>query len=223
MKINWRYAIGEVIIVIIGISIAFGLNKTWQDRKDRKVEKTYLDGLTTDLQKDHDALNRNLGRFDKNLSKIKHLRPHLYRELPGRDTVARMFFELAEMISFFPNSGTYDALINSGDLKLISNAELRTALEDHYNFYEILEYEETRLLNFHKTYLSDFMIYKVDFDKVFRGDNSFLDQKVTPNLLNTMFGIFSLGREKTEEGLERTEKLLMRMQAESNSAKTRIE
>lgn len=47
-KINWKYAAGEIIIVIIGISIAFTLNSWAAGRKDKVLAKQYLENLKQD-------------------------------------------------------------------------------------------------------------------------------------------------------------------------------
>ena len=51
-KVNWRYAIGELIIVTLGISIAFALNSWAESNKQEKKTKVYLQGIITDLQDD---------------------------------------------------------------------------------------------------------------------------------------------------------------------------
>ncbi len=39
-KINWKYAFGEILIVIIGISIAFAMNKCATDSKNEKEKSS---------------------------------------------------------------------------------------------------------------------------------------------------------------------------------------
>lgn len=39
-NINWRYAFGEIIIVIIGISIAFALNNWAANTKEKRIKKS---------------------------------------------------------------------------------------------------------------------------------------------------------------------------------------
>ena len=56
MKINWKYAIGEVIIVIVGISVAFLLNNWASERKEAKIRQQYLVNLANDLSGEIDHL-----------------------------------------------------------------------------------------------------------------------------------------------------------------------
>ncbi len=48
-NINWKYAIGEIIIVSIGISIAFGINTISSDLTYKKKHKEYKQSLIIDI------------------------------------------------------------------------------------------------------------------------------------------------------------------------------
>jgi len=53
------YAIGEIILVAIGILIALAINNANEDRKSRKQEVNYLKNLQTDITlefKNNDSL-----------------------------------------------------------------------------------------------------------------------------------------------------------------------
>jgi hypothetical protein len=47
-----KYAIGEIILVVIGILIALSINNWNKQNEDRKLEKRYISELTLDLQQD---------------------------------------------------------------------------------------------------------------------------------------------------------------------------
>ena len=46
----WSYALGEILLLVIGILIALQINNWNEDRKERKLAATYLDNLELDLQ-----------------------------------------------------------------------------------------------------------------------------------------------------------------------------
>ena len=48
----FKYAIGEILLVVIGILIALQINNWNEERKDRKLEKNYVELLTQDLRSD---------------------------------------------------------------------------------------------------------------------------------------------------------------------------
>ena len=51
------YAIGEIILVVIGILIALSINNLSNHNKDRKLEKQYISSLINDLQADSIAIS----------------------------------------------------------------------------------------------------------------------------------------------------------------------
>ena len=59
-----RYAIGETVLVVIGILIALQINNWNEYRKDRLIEKNVLEGLAKNLE-------MNIKRFEKRLSNIQ--------------------------------------------------------------------------------------------------------------------------------------------------------
>ena len=50
------YAIGEIVLVVIGILIALSINNWNNNNKDRKLEKLYISGLINDLEGDSIAI-----------------------------------------------------------------------------------------------------------------------------------------------------------------------
>jgi hypothetical protein len=53
----FKYAIGEIVLVVIGILIALQINN-WNENRLKNIEiKTYLNGLIDDLNWDNEALN----------------------------------------------------------------------------------------------------------------------------------------------------------------------
>lgn len=52
-----RYAIGEIVLVVIGILIALQINNWNEDQKGKQREMTYLENIKTDLLLNIDELN----------------------------------------------------------------------------------------------------------------------------------------------------------------------
>ncbi|NRB46122.1 MAG: hypothetical protein HRU41_00505 [Saprospiraceae bacterium] len=211
MKINWRYAIGEVIIVIIGISIAFALNNWAESNQARKVEALYLKNLEKDLSNDLDSLNKNLYLLGQNLEDINQLRPHLGRQIPGRDTVFGKVFRVAETVAFIPEDATYHTLINSGDFKLISDFDLKSAIEKHYREYLHMQRAYDRRDNFSKNYMADFFV-SLDYDAIYARKLDFMDDKRLRNMIFSLQGIIYLQIKAADNAKKSTEDLLASIQ-----------
>lgn len=41
-KTRWRWFVGELIVVIVGVLVALSIEQAWSDRKDRDLELEYL-------------------------------------------------------------------------------------------------------------------------------------------------------------------------------------
>lgn len=56
----FKYAIGEIILVVIGLIIALSINNVNQDRKDCVQELTLLKQLKNDFNSNLDEVNQKL-------------------------------------------------------------------------------------------------------------------------------------------------------------------
>lgn len=207
-KINWRYALGEIVIVIIGITIAFALNNWASNSKERKVRQQYLQSLEADLLAEKDHLSENITAFQSKIDDVKVILPCLYGRQEGRDTIAPKVFSLAELVNFKPNDLTYKTLINSGDLTLFDDLEFRKALESHYAGHEQIILDYQRQQKIHEKYFGDFMIYNMDYSKYGQGDYSFLDDKLLRNIVQSLYGTFHIGISSSQQGIDNCEEMI---------------
>lgn len=67
-KINWRYALGELSIVVVGILIAVSLNAAWGNRQDTAREQAYLQQLAADLDLTADRLTNSIRYMDDTIA-----------------------------------------------------------------------------------------------------------------------------------------------------------
>ncbi len=127
------YAIGEIILVVIGILIALGINNNNQYKKNRKIEFTVLQKMTDDLKKDSLSFSNLLARemaFDKDIDSIylwldEQNESNLFKIVPKMES-------LGSSSIFYPNTGTYDEATSSGLFNNIINDSLRSEIFDYY-------------------------------------------------------------------------------------------
>ena len=177
-KINWKYTLGEVIIVVIGISIAFSLNSLKENLSNSKHKTQYLENMTLDIDKELKELNRINLEIQSKLKTIREIKPFLGSRSENRDTIVSKVFELARMVNFYPENTTYQTLINSGDMKLIDDFQLRRSIEEHYSYHKNVLQNYIRIEEIHKKHLGNFFIYELDYDKLQKGNLDFLDSKL---------------------------------------------
>jgi hypothetical protein len=207
-KINWKYAIGEIFIVIIGITIAFSLNKCSENSKDQTLKLQYLSNIKRDVEADKAILEENLESIKKKIDIASEIIPKLNTNAPDKMSIVGKVFSIVSLTNFNPNDNTYQTLINSGDLKLIDDFEIKTAIEKHYSNYETMGQDYTRLENIRKEYVGNYFIYNIDYDAFGKGKFGFEDEKLLKNIILSMRGAFDLKLKATQNGIDSCNKLL---------------
>jgi len=208
-SINWRDLLKELFIVVAGILIAFALNNWAQNRNNHSLLQDYLVSLQADLAADTLEMTENLATLRKNLTFQQSLMPHFYRELPGRDTIAAGFFKRSIFPFFNSQDATVNTLMNTGDLKLIKSFELKKALLDHYDKYELLYQENERAESFVRDYVAKYMMTEIDQGAFFQGGpNEVLKDVKFRNMAFSVYGIIQIQEKRYTEALERARDLM---------------
>ena len=207
-SINWKYAFGEILIVIVGISIAFSMNKCANDSKNEKQKQQYLSNLKNDVLSNKIQLEKNYQEIETKFNTANEILPIINTDNPAKMGIIRDIFSIATITNFESNDITYQTLINSGDLKLIDNFELKTAIEEHYSYYDVMLKDYERQENIHKEYLGSYFIHNVDYDAFKQGKFGFQDEKLLKNIIQSMSGSFQFKMNATKKGIASCDSLI---------------
>lgn len=142
------YAVGEVILIVIGILIALGINNWNQRRMTQDREQFYLAGLKEEFSESRIKL--------ENLIKVNRLNYEGAKRIAGyiRDKERRpdekelsqlLYNSFSYEIDYNPNNSLLNELINSGRLKDISNSRLRKKLTSWESFIQSVHRQEASL------------------------------------------------------------------------------
>jgi len=126
----FKYAIGEILLVVIGILIALSINTWNENRKESEFEKEILEQIKTNLEKDRAALvsfANNGKRAIASTNKILALPPG-----SKHDSLKYWLGDIMQFDRFQPLTSSYEVLKSKG-LDLISNKELRFQLGSYYD------------------------------------------------------------------------------------------
>jgi len=129
-RAHWGALAGELVVIVAGILLALLIDGWAQGRQDRDTEVTYLQFLDRDLQQTVDELDE-LTAFERAQMEDGLF---VYRSLSdGIDQADTMAVSLAlarlgTRRTTRVASATYVDLINTGNLQLIDNRELRDAV-----------------------------------------------------------------------------------------------
>ena len=141
------YALGEIVLVVIGILVALQINNWNEYQKDRNREKMYLESLEGDLRESQDELERVIDKTNR--VKIAALQLLEY----STDTVPMpppAVFDSLVITTFgytiaMTNEGTINDITGSGDLKVIRNDSLRSMIASWEAGFKMIRERENLL------------------------------------------------------------------------------
>jgi len=122
-----KYAIGEIILVVIGILIALQINNWNEAEKERKREKMYLESLVIDLKESQAELERVIEKTDQVAAASIQLLEYSIDTVPMPPPAVfdSLVLETFGYTVAMTNEGTINDISGSGDLKVIRNDTLR--------------------------------------------------------------------------------------------------
>lgn len=129
--VNWRYAVGEVVLIVVGILVALAASEWQTDRAERRTEIALLSELHTGLAADLPAAQELLYRYREIAGQLTPLLEHMQAGASYGDSLAVQF---GAAYGFGPidfNRAAYESIKSQG-LDVISDAELRSAIAHFY-------------------------------------------------------------------------------------------
>lgn len=151
----FKYAIGEILLVVIGILIALQINTWNSSRIDSNKEKEYLHNLLddTDIQKlivDAQIVHENKMRL-----KCEKALKHLNSKSINVDSINIYLTDITRK-SFVINDPTFQDLKSSGNILLIKDTRLRNKI---LSFYQYLDYSALVIQTSNLKSISEFRDY----------------------------------------------------------------
>ena len=134
------YAIGEILLVIIGILIALNINNQNEQRKERILEEKILIGIEQDFIQTRERLINTISQQQDVLKYSQNLINIIENEETSVSSDSIGLCITRGALSFFraePITGTYDALIGAGNTSIIHNQDLLESLADFSSLFNL--------------------------------------------------------------------------------------
>ena len=137
-----KYAIGEIVLVVIGILIALSINNWNENRKSNALAKKYISEIKSDLMNDTMTYNSALNRLNQTLENNKTLlNPDLTSNL-SKDSLHSIIWDSFHSIRIYKiDNATYQKLSNTGFLDSGLFTHLFKDINSYYN-KEYVAYSE---------------------------------------------------------------------------------
>lgn len=157
----FKYAIGEIILVVIGILIALQINNANEKRKARLQEVTILENLQQDLYLDTLDINFNIEYHKTFITNEKKLLNFLQSDRDQPDEPIDYNAALSTPLVIVLHKSTFANLQNN-DVGILTNNTLRKDIARFYDFFataiQKIENEESTYKTYDKS-LSYFIKY----------------------------------------------------------------
>jgi hypothetical protein len=164
----FKYAIGEIILVVIGILIALQINTWNQNRIDRKVE----DDIIAKLHKEFKENKKSIQGFILSNKEEMNAQIELITLIgSSKEELTRHNLDSLFYVSFGANElyfadNTLKNILNSGQLNLLKNEKINALLYQWNVLSEIRKIRMTKLDNWVNDKFMPYLLSKVSFKQI---------------------------------------------------------
>lgn len=176
-----KYAVGEIVLVVIGILIALQINNWNEERKARLSEQEIIEGLVLEFEGAKFELSgdirarKEILHTAEYLTKI-HLQPDDYSIEP--DSLKNALKQLMRARFFTQSHPVLNDLQSSGRLELLSSKSLTQLLQEYLQAKDRLSVFESGEKDFAQNWMSPFIYNNLDLSKVYQSGENDLNQEV---------------------------------------------
>ena len=219
------YALGEIILVVIGILIALQINNWNENRKNQNKIVGYLYNLTDDLSTDIKEFNQNIWYYERDIRKSEYvLSSDDYKKLKV-DSILKLTTNIYNIDK--TTRQTYEKIKNEGLIESLGSERINKAINNYYNL-DISYYQN--ILNWDKEFTNksyDFWFFNKAYEaSAVRNNETNALPFLTPEE-NRKTDLISLiesieGRNHIRGGLDRRKHLLKRVKETKKAAEDLI-
>ncbi len=208
-KINWVYYLIELIVVFIGITAGFFLNNWREDYNQSKAEEKYLRGFYDDILTDSDNLDSLIIRGEIKTDRLLEIakQSEVINKPLSEELAEAIVLEMLSIEWFSQSNDTYEDIINSGNLNIISDYELKEKISSYYSFLK----EVRNIEKFYRDHMDKYG-FPILYKSYHLLKRKFISKSVYQSLefTNMYLGIIALQQQNTKtykEALKRNQEL----------------
>lgn len=140
------YAIGEILLIMIGILLALQVSNRNEKQKDSRAENAYLKKMRADIETDIEEFETAIRLDSLNLEAIRHLlQKFKTEELFTQEELMQNTLNNTFVASSIHRVITFDEMKSSGKLGLIKSDSLRQSIMLYY--YSLSELDDVQNTN----------------------------------------------------------------------------
>lgn len=138
------YAVGEILLVVIGIIIAVQIGNWNQSVQDKELVQISLENLREDLEIQKEIINEQIAYETVIIARTDTVLMLMQDSNPSPSDILPLLFELTSRRTFIANKATFNNLESTGNIVLIKDKELKNEL---IRYYQQLDYTTAVITN----------------------------------------------------------------------------
>jgi len=192
----FKYAIGEILLVVIGILIALQINNWNQERQNRNQEAILLTQLLNEYSNNLKQLNSKIETRDDIMKSSLAILDYrgIKEKLINNDSLNIHLARTLTRPTFDPELGVTNELTNSGKLYYLTNTDLRNSITAFPSFLSELREEEMVTFNLIEERYFPFLIDNYQLGPI-------LSKNMTDHSFHSKMNIIELKRKKMADNL----------------------
>jgi len=192
---TWLKLTLELIAVFVGIMAGFFVNSYQENQKDRELEGKYLESFHKNLLVDSVQINTQMTEDQNNLDVSRRAAYAMTTSILPRDSALAVLGVIATFNNLNMQDATYESIVNSGNLGLIRDWELREALVNYYRYQQTMRDVEEVYNEYIVSYVMPSLFESVDLISGELAEDFRTDSREFKNLTA---GYYSLADQKME-------------------------
>lgn len=162
----WTRVLVEGLVIVGSILLALAVDEWWEGRELRQSEKAILERLADEFEANAAQLEFKGRKHEEVLASAEALLEVTGSAERGRlpvDSLSTLVWNALHTPTYDPEDGVLNSLISSGEMDLITNVRLRTALAGWPSLVRDLKEDEDRAWNYVDQVILPFMDREVSF------------------------------------------------------------
>jgi len=160
-RVHWSDKFADLLIVVIGITIAFSLDSYKDKRLEQQEAGSYLTAFLAEAETNKERLQGPMATVKAQLEEADTLMQYILRDSISTKRMLGLSVSMTGRADFVPTSITLDNITYSGEFDLISDRLLRRQIIYTYDVFEYIETFEELSLGYFKKYIGPFLLDEV--------------------------------------------------------------
>ena len=161
-KINWTNHIIELLVVFLGITAGFVLQNDKEQNENKEFEQKYIVGFRDNVAENIESLQESIQHDSLWLAESTYALKLIATDSLSLDSANALIKTMIFYSEFSEQTTTYENILNSGNLNLIKDYDLKQKIVEYHKGLENFQLLETYFHDYFSEILMPFLMINFD-------------------------------------------------------------